>query len=120
MAKELQWQLNGDPRFAWRDRLPVRGVDRFFTFVLDWNTYAEAWSMSILVGQGEQAGTPLLRGVFVRVGENLLRHHTDERLPDGALVPVDLSGEDRDPGRDDMGSRVKLVHLTAEEVASAA
>ncbi len=120
MATELEWQINDDPRIEWRTRLPVRGEPRFFTVVLDWNTYALAWSFSMFVGQGDLAGTPLIQGKFVRAGENLTRHHTDENLPDGALVPVDLSGEGRDPGRYDMGTRVKLVHLTDEEVAGAA
>lgn len=121
MAKSLELPMgDGDPRVEWRTRLGDTNAERFYTLILDWNTYAQAWAFSLLVGQGDQAGTALLRGVFVRVGENLLRHHTDVRLPPGALVPIDQSGERRDPGRDDMGSRVQLVYLTATEVADAA
>ncbi len=80
---------------------------------LAWNDRELSWFFSLSLLDG----TKLFSGRAVRVGENLLGQWVDSRLPQGALVVVDSSGEDRDPDRDAFGNgRVRLVYLTYAEV----
>lgn len=83
---------------------------------LQWNTRESYWT----VGLALDDGTVLLDGAALRVGHDLLRQHTGDDIPAGALVAIDTSGRDLDPGRDDLtNGRVQLIYLTAAEVAAA-
>lgn len=93
-------RLDGKPY-----RLPLR-----------WSTRESCWTIGVSLDDG----TVLIDGTAVRVGYDLLRKHVDARLPPGGLVAIDTSGQDADPGRDDLrNGRVQLVYLTAAELAAA-
>ena len=69
------------------------------------------WSMDIL-DRETTPPTPLLQGVVITVGVDLLQPYA-LRLGVMKAVAVDRPG--RDPGEGELGSRVKLLHGTAEE-----
>lgn len=95
---------------AYRFRSRLDGTA--YGFRLAWNTRAEHWTATIEDAGGEQ----LLAGKALRVGEDILEQHVDARLPPGTLVVVDTSGQGVDPGRFDMGARVRLVYTPIAEV----
>lgn len=103
-------------RFWVRERLD--GV--FYTLRGYWNAEDEPtnggfWSLSIVDLEGNER----LSGRAIRTGVNVIEDLGDPELPPGAIVAVDTSGKHLDPGRDDLGSRVQLVYLTAAEVEAA-
>lgn len=80
-----------------------------------WVGRAEAWMLDLAAADG----TPLLSGLPIRVGQDLLRPHVGADLPGnghGALVAFDTSGSGTDPTRDDLNTRVRLIYVPASEV----
>lgn len=84
-----------------------------FLFDMRWNERDQAWYMDILLDDDEE--TPLRRGVKVVIGSLLGNRCTSSRFPKGALVVVDTSGERRDAGLDDLGTRVQVHFFPASE-----
>lgn len=85
---------------------------RRYLIKLSWYGRAETWLLDIR----SASGTMLLAGIPVRVGQDLLRPHVGDALPGeglGSLVAIDTSGSGTDPGRNDLGTRVKLVYSEA-------
>lgn len=82
------------------------------TYVLRvrWNTRDAAWYLDAR----ERDGTAIAFGVKLVVGI-LLGQAVSHPLFMGGMFVWDLSGEDRDPGFNDLGSRVLLVSLTASD-----
>lgn len=83
-----------------------------------WLERAKAWYLDVLEADGE---TELAVGIRVVVTWNLFFRHATADLPPGALLPVDISGEDVDPLSqaelgDERGGRVRLVYLAEAEV----
>lgn len=98
--------------------LPVRtkldGI--FFWLRLVWNVRESIWTFGI----SDSDDAALAHGLAVRVETDMLRGIRGQvGLPPGAIVPIDTSGSQTDPGRDDLGDRVRLVYLTQAEVADA-
>lgn len=78
-------------------------------FRVYWNRREKAYSIDFRdVEDNEIAG-----GVKVVVGYDLWIDIQDDRLPSGALIALDTSGQDKRPGKYDLGARVKLVYLPA-------
>lgn len=82
-----------------------------FVFEFRWNGRAGVWYMDIR----DEDEDPIKLGVAVVLGVPLGRRCTDPRFPRGVLWAYDTSGAGRDPGIDDLGSRVLIYFLTAEE-----
>ena len=80
-----------------------------------WNAPGQAWHLYLTASDG----TDLLIGKAIRVGVDMLSQHVGASLPPGALVAVDTTGRGIDPGRTELGGRVVLVYVTAEELAEA-
>jgi hypothetical protein len=78
-----------------------------YRFELHWNARDGAWFMSLYDANDE----PLVAGRKVVLGADLLGHSADPRLPPGALLIIDTSGANEDPGRDDLGARCLLGYL---------
>lgn len=57
-------------------------------------------------------------GIRIVLGAFLGRRSVDKRFPRGVLIAADLSGDDRDAGIDDLGTRVVVYFYTPEEVAA--
>jgi len=96
--------------------VPLDGV----TFVMHffWNERDESWYWELF--DSEQA--PIWSGSRIAVGESLLEQCVSDRRPAGALVVIDTSRADSDPGLDDFGddpSRVQIHYVTAAELEAA-
>ena len=67
----------------------------------------------------DAGGEVLVRDVKVVLGEDLLAaHRYDERLPKGRFDVVDTSGEGREAGADDLGTRVQVKYRSVAELAA--
>lgn len=97
---------------SYTQRTTLDGREYVLTF--DWNGRAGHWFFSI----ADQDEDPILQGVKVVLGWNLLDGVRDVRRPPGAIVAVDLTGSGEPPGRTELGGRVELVYYDAEELAS--
>ena len=76
-----------------------------------WNSRDDAWYLDIWEIDGK---TEIAMGVKVVVGA-LLRGRVAHRLYAGALFAVDDSGDDVEPGLYDLGGRVTLWYLDAND-----
>ena len=83
-----------------------------FGLEMAWNFRGEYWSMSIF----DADGVALLYGVRLVVDFLLASRFRDSRLPAGNFQAMDTSGEQRDPGFNDLGSRVLLLYFAAGEL----
>ncbi len=91
-----------DPNF--RIGTTFEGVS--YIFDCRWNTRDEAWYLDLLA----EDETPIRRGIKVVLGALLGgRAGHDPRFPAGVIVASDLSGEGREAGLDDLGTRVQLT-----------
>lgn len=82
---------------------------RRYRIELTWYGRASAWLLDLRSSDG----TLLLAGIAVRVGQVLTRPHVGDALPGegfGKLMAIDTSNAGTDPGRDDLGTRVKLAY----------
>lgn len=80
-----------------------------FTF----NGRDASWYMTIL-GAG---GDVLVAGIRVRIEYPITRQYVGAELPAGIVVPVDLEGMKREPGRDDLREeKVPLVFVPTDEI----
>jgi len=83
------------------------------SYVVDvhWNARDGAWYMDIL---DENANT-IRGGIKIVLGSRLGRRCVSPLFPFGVLVATDLSGAGIDAGLDDLGTRVQVAFITAEE-----
>ena len=96
---------------------------REYLLSLAWNRRDERWRLSI----SDAGGTPIALGRVLTAGMSLLFRVRDARRPPGQLMVVDTQARSdgaldlqkaADPALSDLGSRVVLVYLDADEVAS--
>jgi hypothetical protein len=86
------------------------GVEYLLDF--EWEDRESCWYMNIF----DQDQNPLAYGIKLVINTPLLRRFRDPRLPKGLLFCGDLSESETDiaaPG--DLGNRVPLVYLTADD-----
>ncbi len=103
--------LGTDPLF---DQVTaLEGVDYVLRFAF--NERDQYWYLDLL----DQDGDPIATSLRCVVGWPLLRRSTDGRKPPGILAFEDASGLGRDPGFEDLGTRVQLVYFTKAEVDAA-
>jgi hypothetical protein len=79
-----------------------------------WNDRAESWFFSLLTSDEE----PLISGSAIVLGSVIGIRSLDTRVPTGTFIVSDLSGENREPGFNDLGSRVVMSYFTEQEIAS--
>ncbi len=87
------------------DNIPLN-----FKFV--WNGRDDAWYMNIF----DSINDPILEGIKIVNGWELISNYTDIRLPLGALLVVSLRDDEEVIGRNDMVDNYKLVYLTEAEL----
>ena len=79
-----------------------------------WNGRMNKWFISIALENGTEiiGMRPIIADFppFARFRNN--------NLPAGELIFIDTSGENRDPDRTDLGSRVILMYLEESDIAS--
>ena len=76
---------------------------------LRYNTRAGHWALDL----SDSVGTPLLSGVAVRLGVDLLAQFDREDLPAGRLFAMNWVSEFQEPDRDNFGTDVSLIYEEA-------
>lgn len=98
--------------FNFRSRLD----GTIFRFRFMFNGRQRQWLMDIR----QSDDTPLVLGVAVVTGTDLLGLFNDARLPQGQLFAVDTLNEGVTPGRHDLRGRTQLRYRPAADVAEQA
>lgn len=88
--------------------------DDVYTFDVRWNTRDEAWYFDLTDAEGRV----IVAGVKIVLGALLGRRSSHPFFRQNVLVAIDTTLENRDPGFDDLGTRVLLKHMTAGEYIS--
>ena len=83
-----------------------------YTFSFDWNDRDEGWYLSVF----NAAKNPLIQGRRIVIQYPLLDPHRDSQLPPGVLLADDTSGQNIEPGFEDLGGRVKLLYFSSAEI----
>lgn len=96
----------------YRQATALDGEDYVLRF--QWNARAGGWFLEL----ADADGVPIVSGVRIVADFPLLRRVTDPRRPPGELIAADLSGQALDPGFAELGERVVLTYLDAEEVGA--
>lgn len=81
-----------------------------FKFI--WSGRNNSWSMDIL----DAVNSPILQGIKILNGWELIQKYTDTRLPQGVIIVVSLQGDEKEIDRDGMNDRYQLVYFTEAEV----
>lgn len=84
-----------------------------YVFGFTWNTREGAWFMSI-----SRDNEPLLYNIKVVDNYELIERFTNLALPPGLIMTLDIENINRNPGRDELGSAVKVAYITQSEVES--
>lgn len=94
----------------YRQTTQLEGVEYVLHFY--WSTREDCWYLDIL----DQENEGIAMGVRLVVDWPLLRRFVDPRLPEGALMAVDMSGAGADmTASTDLGTRVILFYVTADD-----
>lgn len=102
--------------------LPVRSDFKAYEFQIDldgivytlrfrFNYRMERWVMDIAT----EAGEDILNGIVLVTGYPLLDQYAYSELPPGRMIAIDVTGQNRDAGEDDLGNSIKLLY---EEVTA--
>lgn len=87
-----------------------------YIFDVRWNARdnggAGAWYFDV----SEIDETSIIRGVKVVLGTYLGRSSKHHLFSDGVFVAADLSGQQKEPGFDDLGVRVSIVYIPVLEL----
>lgn len=86
------------------------------TYILDfsWSDRSESWYISVYL-QTDGNPTPIVEGVRLSPGWPLMLGVVVDGRPPGELFALDLNGQG-DPGRSDLGGRVKLYYFDQESL----
>lgn len=95
--------------FSYTERITLNGSVYVLTF--NYNLRMDVWFMDIATA----AGTVLLAGIAFLQGLPLTYKNVGRisGLPPGDFVLIDETGQDRDPGKDNLGQDIKLEYLEA-------
>lgn len=100
------------PAYRWRSRLD--GV--FYTFRCAYNTRRRLWHLDLRTSEGEA----LVLGIPILVGVSLLEPWRGlAGFPPGQIIAQDTTGQDRDPGRQDLRGVVRLIYRPEADVLAA-
>ena len=100
---------------AWRPfadfRQQVALAGQAYILRTRWNSSFSYWTLDIF----DIDNTPLIYGLKLTLGSELLLRYNNDVLPDGALLPV-FSGTLERIERDSMGETVNLVFIPTDEL----
>lgn len=85
-----------------------------YIFDVRWNSRSERWAIDI----SEENGTSILHGGIIVLGAAIGRTSTHLLLMSGVIVARDTTMELRDPGLDDLGTRVKVYYIPRDDMAN--
>lgn len=116
MAVRITITRDTDDTGAFEQQATLDGVT--YTLKFRWNVRYNAWTMHVLDSEGVIAHRV---GLVLRVNFPMDLYVRDpHRSPPGIFVAVDTSGPadfGEDPGFDDLGNRVQIEYLNAEDFA---
>lgn len=81
-----------------------------YVFEIRYNTYMGTWIFSIY----DSANDPIIMGLPLLVGIDLLRRYTDDRLPPGRLFMYNLENNNQDGEEKDLGDNLLMLYLEDE------
>ncbi len=82
-----------------------------YTLDFAYNYRSETWYVSIFEQDGE---TLIVGDIVILINIPLHDQYIDERLPPGRLIAMDETGQNREAGRYNFGSEIKLFYQEAE------
>lgn len=100
---------DGNPRPSFRVAVPLDGAVYLLGF--HWNARAAAWFFDLASADG----TLVLSGRPLRVARPIYIDVRDG-VPPGAFVVIDTGTANEDPGRNDLGKRVRVYFLGIDEL----
>jgi len=104
MATFFQIPVNKNlPRYV--QRIALSKVT--YTLLMDYNTRADRWFLSIM----DSIGTPIVMGLPLLVMRDVLGPYKTRPIPPGSLFAVDYSGRDLEPGLSDFLLNHGVVYL---------
>lgn len=83
--------------------------DKKFFFDVRFNSRSNTWTIDMLDDASREA---VVIGLPIRLGVDLLDPYN---FPYGALVATDRTGQGKEAGPDDLGSRVAVFWVSADE-----
>lgn len=89
---------------AYQFRTDLNGSEYVFDF--SFNARDDHWYFDL----SDADLSPIVQGVRVVCNWPLLFYVTDPRCPYGEIYAIDTTGQDQDPGRDDLGARVVMTY----------
>lgn len=90
---------------AYKFQIDLEGT--LYTFTFRYNSRMSRWIMDI----ADENETTILLGVPVLTEFSLIERFKDDRLPPGAFLALDESGNQKQPAREDLGNDVKLFYI---------
>ncbi len=109
---ELSIEIENDTVEVFEQEHELDGVAYLFRFA--WNRRDESWSLSVY----GLDGTLLAGSRKIALGYSLLFGEVGTLLPPGMLLAVDLTNQNEEPARMDLGKRVILVYYDVAELAA--
>jgi hypothetical protein len=98
--------------FTQRTRL--EGVD--YTLRYAHNSRTDSWTLDIAaIGGNDQEPVPIVTGMKIFIGNDLLRYASHELKPPGTLLALSSDGSRIAPTFADLGTRVRLYYLAEGE-----
>lgn len=92
---------------AYNYRVTLEGT--VYTLFFTYNQRMGKW----ILGLGDEQGNLLVAGVPLIANWPLFFRFKDEGLPPGDIAAHDSSGQSQDPGRFDLGGRVRIYYREA-------
>jgi hypothetical protein len=92
----------------WPVRVEIEGV--FYRFLYKWNNRNQAWYIDI----ADDSSIAQVRSRIVQLGYDIFKPFKYRTIPQGTFNIVDTSGENREPTKDDLGTRVKIQYTEVE------
>lgn len=83
-----------------------------YTLEFRWNGRDSAWYMDVR----DENGEPIQNGVKVVVDMPLGKRTRNQDFPKGYFFAVDSSGEQLDPGLEDLGDRVQIYYFEESDL----
>src|ERR1700749_78717 len=81
--------------------------DTLFGFRFDYSQRDDHWYMSLY----DDSGVAILEGLRVTLGAFYLYRVATLRRPAGVIMAFDTTNKNLDPGRNDLGGRVRLLFV---------
>lgn len=99
---------------SFTQRTQLEGVD--YTLRYCHNSRSDSWTLDVAaLGGNDQEPIPIVTGVKLFIGNDLLRYASSEIKPPGILLALSSDGSRIAPRKDELGSRVRLYYLEEGE-----